>query len=295
MTSADLPTLVILAGGLGTRFGGGKQVAELPKIGKTIMELSIEDAFNAGVRHVVLVINDQVRAIIEEVILPRLPNGLRVDLVEQSVQMIPQRFKNLAEKRVKPWGTGHALLCAKPYVDNNAIVITADDYYGASTYTQLVSHFCNADQSTSEMAIVAYPLSQTMSDRGGVNRGICDVSESYLTQVHEYLNIRQLGDEYLGVFNNRDTLIPVGSLVSMTCWGITQTLFKKLEVQFEHFLESHDSDVKKEYYLPDCIQHMINSDQTAVRVYTAKDRWFGVTYKEELDSVAGKIYELRHG
>ncbi|MCF6441436.1 NTP transferase domain-containing protein [Pseudoalteromonas luteoviolacea] len=295
MTSAELPTLVVLAGGLGTRFGGGKQIAELPKIGRTIMELSIEDAYSAGVRHAVLVINETVRPAIERVIMPRLPKSMKVDLVEQSIDMVPSRFSNMANKRTKPWGTGHALLCAKPFIDGSAIVITADDYYGASAYTQLFTHFCNIDQNTSEMAIVAYPISQTMSELGGVNRGICALSENYLTQVHEYLNIRQADEGYIGVYDNLETPIHENSLVSMTCWGVTQSLFDKLESQFELFLESHDSDVKKEYYLPDCIQHMINLNQTNVRVYIAKDRWFGVTYKEELDSVAGKIYELRHG
>ncbi|KKE81531.1 hypothetical protein N481_21675 [Pseudoalteromonas luteoviolacea S4047-1] len=259
------------------------------------MELSIEDAYKAGIRHVVLVINETVRPAIENVILPRLPKQLKVDLVEQSIEMVPPRFKGMAIERTKPWGTGHALLCARPFIAGNAIVITADDYYGASAYTQLFSHFCNIDQNTSEMAIVAYPLSQTMSELGGVNRGICALSENYLTQVHEYLNIRQADEGYIGVYDNLETPIKENSLVSMTCWGVTQSLFDKLESQFKLFLESHDSDVKKEYYLPDCIQHMINLNQTAVRVYTAKDRWFGVTYKEELDSVAGKIYELRHG
>ncbi|KZN51874.1 sugar phosphate nucleotidyltransferase [Pseudoalteromonas luteoviolacea] len=295
MTSAELPTLVVLAGGLGTRFGGGKQVAELPKIGRTIMELSIEDAYAAGVRHAVLVINETVRPVIERVIIPRLPKSMKVDLVEQSIDMVPSRFKNIADKRTKPWGTGHALLCAKPFIDGNAIVITADDYYGAGAFVQLCAHFCNTDQNTSEMAIVAYPLTQTMSELGGVNRGICALSENYLTQVHEYLNIRQVDEGYVGVFNNVERLIEEDSLVSMTCWGVTQSVFDKLEPQFDQFLESHDSDVKKEYYLPDCIQHMINLGRATVRVYTTKDEWFGVTYKEELDSVAGKIYELRHG
>ncbi|KZN66156.1 hypothetical protein N473_11345 [Pseudoalteromonas luteoviolacea CPMOR-1] len=295
MTSADIPTLVVLAGGLGTRFGGGKQIAELPKLGKTIMELSIEDAYKAGIRHVVLVINEAVRPAIENVILPRLPKPLKVDLAVQSVSLVPSRFKGIANKRIKPWGTGHALLCARSFVAGNAVVITADDYYGARAYTQLFAHFCNIDQNTSEMAIVAYPLSQTMSELGGVNRGICALSDNYLTQVHEYLNIRQSDEGYIGIFDNQETPIKENSLASMTCWGVTQSLFDKLEAQFELFLESHDSDVKKEYYLPDCIQHMINLNQATVRVYVAKDRWFGVTYKEELDSVAGKIYELRHG
>ncbi|TQF66582.1 NTP transferase domain-containing protein [Pseudoalteromonas luteoviolacea] len=295
MTNAILPTLVVLAGGLGTRFGGGKQIAELPKIGKTIMELSIIDAHNAGIRHVVLVVNKNVRPIIESRILPRLPANLNVELVNQSVDEVPSRFASLAAQRQKPWGTGHALLCAKPYVPNNAVVITADDYYGPHAYVQLVEHFCKEDHDTSKMAIVAYPLRLTMSDVGGVNRGICTVSNHNLSSVQEYTDIKCAENGFIGVHGTQLKQIDESVLVSMTCWGITKPLFTHLEQQFERFLECHDSDVKKEYYLPDCIQHMINLEQAIVRVYPARDRWFGVTYKEEIDSVAGKIHELRHG
>ncbi|MCF2856930.1 NTP transferase domain-containing protein [Pseudoalteromonas sp. SMS1] len=295
MTNAILPTLVILAGGLGTRFGGGKQIAELPKIGKTIMELSIIDAYRAGIKHVVLVVNDNVRPVIESRILPRLPSDLKVDLANQSVDDVPSRFASLAAQRQKPWGTGHALLCAKPFVSGNAVVITADDYYGPHAYVQLVEHFCNKDHDTSKMAIVAYPLKQTMSEVGGVNRGICEVFQNHLSSVKEFTDIKHAEHGFVGIHGTQSKRIDEGVLVSMTCWGITQALFTHLEKQFECFLECHDSDVKKEYYLPDCIQHMINLEQANVRVYPARDRWFGVTYKEEIDSVAGKIHELRHG
>ncbi|MBQ4814433.1 hypothetical protein A7985_24820 [Pseudoalteromonas luteoviolacea] len=295
MTYAALPSLVVLAGGLGTRFGGGKQIAELPKLGRTIMELSIIDAYNAGVRHIVLVINETVRDVVESRVLPRLPTGLRIDLVEQSVGLVPSRFASIVANREKPWGTGHALLCAKPFVSGNAIVITADDYYGPNAYVQLVEHFCSANHDTSKMAIVAYPLSQTMSEVGGVNRGVCKLHNNHLVSVQEYTDIKHAEFGFTGVHDKQLKSIHESALASMTCWGITQTLFTHLESQFERFLESHDSDVKKEYYLPDCIQHMINLEQTTVRVYSSRDRWFGVTYKEEIDSVAGKIHELRHG
>ncbi|KZX01054.1 hypothetical protein JL49_07325 [Pseudoalteromonas luteoviolacea] len=295
MTDAVLPSLVVLAGGLGTRFGGGKQIAELPKIGKTIMELSIIDAYNAGVRHVVLVINTSVREVVESRVLPRLPPDLQIDLAEQSIEAIPNRFATFVANRKKPWGTGHALLCAKPFVSGNAIVITADDYYGPHAYLQLVEHFCSADHDTSNMAIVAYPLSQTMSEVGGVNRGVCRLDNNTLVSVQEYTDIKHAESGFTGINDKQLKSINESALASMTCWGITPPLFAHLEYQFEHFLESHDSDVKKEYYLPDCIQHMINLEQTIVRVYRSRDRWFGVTYKEEIDSVAGKIHELRHG
>ncbi|MCG7534463.1 NTP transferase domain-containing protein [Pseudoalteromonas sp. OOF1S-7] len=288
------PTLVILAAGLGTRFGGNKQIAQLPDFNCTIMELSIQDAYAAGVRHLVLVINRQVRPLIEQQTLPRLPTALQVDLVEQAVDNLPSRFASKALSREKPWGTGHALLCAKPYIPGAAIVITADDYYGPGAYVQLVRHFADAGQN--DMAIVGYPLAQTLSQQGGVNRGICQTQDDYLLEVVEYLDIQQDSTALSGVAPDGKRVNLSGTaLASMTCWGVTQTLLKQLEIEFSQFLESYDSDVKSEYYLPDCIQSCIQQALFQIRVYSACDRWFGITYKEELKSVSGLLYELRHG
>ncbi|ALU43003.1 NTP transferase domain-containing protein [Pseudoalteromonas rubra] len=294
MYQGKSPTLVILAAGLGTRFGGNKQIAILPDFNCTIMELSIQDAFAAGVRHVVLVINRQVRPLIEQQILPRLPNGLQVDLVEQAVDNVPSRFASKALLREKPWGTGHALLCAKPVIPGDAIVITADDYYGPGAYTQLVGHF--AASTHQDMAIVGYQLGHTLSQQGGVNRGICQTHKGQLLEVVEYLDIQQNNDVLSGVApDGKRAALAQTVLASMTCWGITQTLLTQLEIGFSSFLENYDSDVKSEYYLPDCIQSCIQQGLLQVRVHSASDRWFGITYKEELKSVSGLLYELRHG
>ncbi|TMP37507.1 NTP transferase domain-containing protein [Pseudoalteromonas rubra] len=288
------PSLVILAAGLGTRFGGNKQIAQLPDFNCTIMELSIQDAYAAGVRHVVLVINHLVRPLIEKQILPRLSDELQVELVEQAIMDVPSRFNTKAQLRQKPWGTGHALLCAKPYIPGAAIVITADDYYGPGAFRQLVCHFAEPEQS--DMAIVGYPLAQTLSQQGGVNRGICQTQKDCLAEVVEYLDIQQIDGGLSG--NSPEgsrVILPGNALASMTCWGVTQTLLSQLEVEFHRFLENYDSDVKSEYYLPDCIQSCIQQGLLRVRVHRACDRWFGITYKEELKRVSGLLYELRHG
>ncbi|MCF2908397.1 NTP transferase domain-containing protein [Pseudoalteromonas sp. DL2-H2.2] len=294
MYTGKEPTLVILAAGLGKRFGGNKQIAVLPDFNCTIMELSIQDAYAVGVRHLVLVINRQVRPLIEQQILPRLPADLQVELVEQAVDNLPSRFASKALSREKPWGTGHALLCAKPFIPGDAIVITADDYYGPDAYKQLVNHFAAADQG--DMAIVGYPLAQTLSSQGGVNRGICQTHKDSLLEVIEYLDIHRNGDTLSGFApDGKRVALPETALASMTCWGITQTLLTQLEYGFSEFLENYDSDVKSEYYLPDCIQSCIQQGLIRVRVHSASERWFGITYKEELKSVSGLLYELRHG
>ncbi|TMN93913.1 hypothetical protein CWB72_00075 [Pseudoalteromonas phenolica] len=287
-------TLVVLAGGLGSRFGGNKQITPLPKLERTIMELSIEDAFNAGIKQAVLIINKAVRAELEQVILPRLPNAMKVILVEQSIDMLPSEFKHLAEHRTKPWGTGHALLCAKPYVAGPAVIITADDYYGPNAYKQMVEHFSQS-QDASSMAMVAFPIEKTLSEQGGVNRGICEVEQQSLKRVTETLNIHQTEYGLVGEIEGKLQSLDSHSLASMTFWGITPILMAKLENDFKKFLEAYDSDVKKEYYLPNCIQTCIENDLVSVSVYSAVDFWFGVTFKKELESVAGKIYEHRQG
>ncbi|MFY8300770.1 nucleotidyltransferase family protein [Pseudoalteromonas sp. SS15] len=287
-------TLVVLAGGLGSRFGGNKQITPLPKLERTIMELSIEDAFNAGIKQAVLIINKSVRAELEQTILPRLPKTMHITLIEQSIDMLPSEFKHLAEHRTKPWGTGHALLCAKPYVNGPAVVITADDYYGPNAYKQMVEHFSQSKDASS-MAMVAFPIEKTLSEQGGVNRGICEVEQQSLKKVTETLNIHQTEYGLVGEIEGQLQSLDSHSLASMTFWGITPILMAKLENDFKKFLEAYDSDVKKEYYLPNCIQTCIESEHVSVRVYSAVDFWFGVTFKEELTSVAGKIYEHRQG
>ena len=287
-------TLVVLAGGLGTRFGGNKQITPLPLIERTIMELSIEDAFEAGVMRAVLIVNEAVREEIEHTILPRLPKMMEIILVEQHVNLLPSHFMHLAKSRVKPWGTGHALLCAKPFLTGPFIIITADDYYGPGAYKQIVSHFLSA-QVQSNLAMVAYPIEKTLSEQGGVNRGICEVKDSKLKSVTEVLNIHQSPTGLVGSVSGQENYIDRHSLTSMTFWGASQTLLAELEKGFEKFLRDYDSDVKMEYYLPDCIQSCIKKELVSVSVYIANEHWFGMTYQEELKKVARNIYEHRQG
>ncbi|BDF95549.1 NTP transferase domain-containing protein [Pseudoalteromonas sp. KAN5] len=285
-------SLVVLAGGLGSRFGGNKQIAEIAGLGCTIMELSIADAVTAGVTQVVLVINQAVRNEIEQVILPRLPAGVDVVLVEQRIDLVPEQYQNLVQQREKPWGTGHALLCAKEFIHNPAIVITADDYYGASSFTLLAEHFKNSNS----WAMVGYPIIDTLSAQGGVNRGVCQVENNQLRDVVEYLNIQIEQGHIMGDNpHGQREKIALDALGSMSFWGITPALFDALEIGFTEFLQKYDNGVKIEYYLPDQIQHVITSNQQKVTIYTAQESWYGVTYKSELQDVTGKLYELRHG
>jgi choline kinase len=289
------PLLVVLAGGLGSRFGGNKQVAEIPGLGCSIMELSIEDAQKAGLTEVVLVINSAIKSIVESRIIPRLSQALTIHLVEQDILDVPVKYIDKAKFRVKPWGTGHALLAARNYINRPAIVITADDYYGPNAYIQLVTHFLKTASDENSMAMVGYPIGRTLSEQGGVNRGLCQLAGDSLVSVKEYLNIQTDNGQLFGECSGEIQYVNETKLASMTFWGVTPKLIAFLNRDFARFLDDDDNVVKKEYYLPDCIQTCISANEIHVTAYSATDDWYGITFKEELDSVAGKLNELRHG
>jgi UTP-glucose-1-phosphate uridylyltransferase len=289
---------VILAAGLGTRFGGAKQLAKIIGLDRTIMELSISDAVEAGITHLVLVVNQNIKTEIETDILPRLPKSLNVKLAIQDSKNIPQHFKHFSFTRKKPWGTGHALLAAKPFVYGKAIVITADDYYGKSAYKLLTQELLREKpNNTSQWSLVGYPILDTLSEHGGVNRGICQLDEqSNLKQVVEFLEITYHESKLSGL-NNRQVRqsIAIDSLASMTIWGFDDTLFDYLEQGFVEFLSKYDSAVEKEYYLPDQIQKAIDTEQKKVTVLRANESWLGMTYRSELNDITKKLNQIFKG
>jgi dTDP-glucose pyrophosphorylase len=276
-------SLVILAGGLGSRFGGNKQLALLPGLNKTILELSIQDAFEAGIKHIVLVINQAIKYDVEQYILPRLDPELIVDLAIQSIDDVPDNYKKKALKRKKPWGTGHALLAAKPYVKSHFIVITADDYYGKSAFNTLLLDW-RKDQT---WRLLGYPLKSTLTEQGGVNRGICQLQGNKLKSITEVLNIdttfkgQTLTGEAIYLSGNEYT--------SMTIWTLDYGIFSQLERSFISFLDKNDSAIIGELFLPDQIQYLIDHNDQVVNLFAAKDCWLGVTYNNDLSKVAKQL------
>lgn len=276
-------SLVILAGGLGRRFGGNKQLAVIPGINKTLLELSILDAVKAGVKHVVLVINKAIYDIVKTQLLPNLPPVVKVDLAIQSIDAFPQEYAHHIEKRIKPWGTGHAVLVAKPYVKNHFIVITADDYYGENAFVDLLANW----QDDNSWRMLAYPLASTLTNKGGVNRGICQVEKNKLVSVVEVFDINNhfVGQNEMG----QSVHLNKASLASMTIWALTSTLFSQLTDGFSKFLSCDDSVINSEFFLPNQIQHLITAHQQVVEVIPAKDKWLGVTYHDDLADVAALL------
>ncbi|MDE3273492.1 NTP transferase domain-containing protein [Pseudoalteromonas sp. G4] len=263
-------SLVILAGGLGRRFGGNKQLAEVPGIGKTLLELSIQDAFDAGIRHLVLVVNAAIKETVEAQILPRLNPNLSVDLAVQSISDVPLHYQQKSSVREKPWGTGHALLAARSFVKPHFVVITADDYYGKS-------------------GVLGYPLVSTLTSLGGVNRGICELNGTLLNKITEVLNI----DADLNGETPSGDKVSLSSeaYASMTIWALSFKIFTQLEDGFIDFLKQDDSAINGEFFLPDQIQYLIAEHGQIVELLPAKDLWLGVTYSDDLHHVAAQLSE----
>ena len=290
MTQQSL-TFVVLAGGMSSRFGGDKQIVEIDRIGRTIMELSILEARRAGATKLVLIVNDRVRPVIEDVIVPRLPAGLEVVLADQSMDQVPDDFQHRVSERKKIWGTGHALLAAADHVTGRMIVANADDFYGKSAYGQLAELL----RDSNDWAMIGYPIAGTLSDEGGVNRGICDVEGEWLVNVSEIYGIARdetgiHGND--GDGNRRD--IADDALASMAFWGFNDSIFDRLRAGFAAFLETA-TEGTEEYVLTDEIEAALGEGFSKVRIGSAKDEWLGVTFKDDLAAVTEKLQAVYAG
>ncbi len=281
MSSAAVPCLVVLAAGMGSRFGGDKQLAILGNTGRTLLHFSAMDAYQAGVRKLVLVIRPELIEPLKQQVLNHLPADLQVMLVTQNPADLPPG--TVAITRQKPWGTAHALWCARSAVANdNMIVINADDYYGAQAMQLLVQHFSAAKP---DWAMVAFPLSRTLSAHGGVNRGLCVVADSYLTSVEEYCQIKQQYTSSLLGVNSKGQQVQLQpeSPVSMNIWGFTAAVMGQLEQALTAFLQATPDD-KTECYLPAVVDNALKQAQR-LKVYMSDEAWFGVTYPADLPEI----------
>ncbi len=283
-------SLVILAGGLGSRFGGDKQLATVGDTGRTLLHFSVLDAYAAGIRHLVLLIRDNLQDAVKTQILAHLPADLRVDLCFQRLSDIPAGATLPASERQKPWGTTHALWCARHALPQPFIVINADDYYGAEAMQLLVSHF---RQATTDWAMVAYPLAATLSEHGGVNRGICrlqpasaDASALWLQQVSECSAIVRTPDGQLQgrLAESTPCTLSDDLLVSMNIWGFTPAIFDRLTDQLQTFFASAPQP-GAEAYLPAAVDEALAAGQQ-LRIYVSAEQWAGVTYPADLPRLA---------
>lgn len=285
------PTLFILAAGMGSRFGGLKQVTPIGPSGETIIDYSIYDAIRAGFGKVVFVIRNNFAEAFREKFDQLLKGRIEVDYVFQELEYIPEGF-SVPEGREKPWGTGHAILMGKDAIKEPFAAINADDFYGFNAF-RAMADFLISSENSSEYAMVGYRLDKTLSDFGSVSRGICEVDQNYLLQkITERTSIRKTGNKIIMDVGGSTEELTGKELVSMNIWGFKPSLFDKLESEFINFLETQGKELKSEIYIPSVVFDLINQKKASVKVLTADSPWFGVTYKEDHPLVVEKINKL---
>jgi len=281
-----MSSIVILAAGLGSRFGGDKQLIEFGKRKLTLMEYNLSHAVHAGFGRVIFVIRPELTEVLRQQVLPRLPDGLQYEIVLQTLNNVPAGCSVPAE-RSKPLGTGHALWCCHTLLSENFAVINADDYYGAQAFELLLTQAKNTQNSHS---MVAYQLKNTLSKFGSVNRGLCQLSkENNLEYIEECENIIEQDDIIrgdLGV-NGKRVKLNKDALISMNCWLFNTDIFPRLTEEIRYLLQ--DKKVTTECYLPNVVMKQIVQQQKKVIVLKTTEHWFGLTYQQDCQSVNEKI------
>ena len=269
-------TLVVMAAGMGSRFGGCKQISPVGPNGEILLDFSVYDAIAAGFTKVVFIIREENEADFRAVIGDRLSKKIEVEYVYQDTSILP-------EGRKKPFGTGHAVLCCMGKVNEPFAVINADDYYGKSAFQQIYNHL--KDAKGTDFAMVAFDLKNTLTDNGTVSRGICELDGDMLKSVTEITKIKDM--KYTDDGENW-TVLPEDTLASMNFWGFTTELFPALKADFDNFLNTADLQ-KDEFYLPFAADKMLKEGTATVKVLQSHDKWYGMTYREDSDSVKAAL------
>lgn len=287
-------TLVIMAAGIGSRFGGGiKQLEPVGPNGEIIMDYSIYDALEAGFNKVVFVIRKDLENDFKEVIGNRIEKVTEVAYAYQELNHIPEQFKDKLEGRKKPWGTGQAILCCKDVVKEPFLVINADDYYGKEAYREAFQELVKEHEGT-DISMVGFILKNTLSENGTVTRGVCKIDENHMLQeIEETYGIEGCGDYAVAKKEGEEIRLDLNSAVSMNMWGLQPEFFEILESGFAEFLGGiKKEDVKAEYLLPRIIGQLLKEEKAQVKVLESNDQWFGVTYKEDKGAVVEAIKGL---
>jgi len=285
------PTLLILAAGMGSRYGGLKQIEPVGPYGETILEYSVFDAIRAGFGKVVFVIRESFAEDFKARFESKLAGKIKIEYVYQEIGKLPEGFK-LPEGREKPWGTGHAVLMAKNVIKEPFAAINADDFYGAEAY-QVVADYLKQLVTPDKYAMVGYRLNNTLSEFGTVSRGICVTdSSNHLTKITETHKIRREGSLILCESEKQEVELTGKETVSMNFWGFHPSIFINIENQFIDFLKENINQARSEFYIPFVVFEMIQKSQISVEVLTADSPWFGVTYQQDKPYVIEQIQKL---
>ncbi len=287
------PTLLILAAGLGSRYGGIKQMDKIGPSGESIIDYSIYDAIRAGFKKIVFVLNRNIISDFKEVYEPKLKGKIENIYVLQETEKLPTGF-TCPKNRVKPWGTAHAILAAKDEINEAFAVINADDFYGANAYKTVVEYFNKISLESTDYCMIGYQLRNTITEHGSVSRGVCMVdAENYLIRVDERTNIQKRNNE-VRYYEDEGKWIKLdkNTIVSMNVWGFTPGFFDFLEKGFIKFLTESVNVDKSEYFIPLEVTNLINSKRVRVKVLESDEKWFGVTFKEDKEFVIESINSL---
>lgn len=292
------PVLVIMAAGMGSRYGGLKQIDSIDAYGNKIIDYSIFDAVQAGFEKVVFIIKKAIEKEFRENIGDRIASHVKVEYVYQELDRLPAGYQ-VPEGRVKPWGTGHAILCCQDVIDGPFAVINADDYYGKSAFVSIYNQLSEiSDGEKYQYTMVGYRLYNTLTENGHVARGVCTISEDgKLVDIHERTRIEKQGNKAKFTEDDGKTWTELGedTVVSMNMWGFTKSIIKELDQRFAVFLnkELPGNPLKCEYFLPFVVDELLKEYKAEVTVLKSVDRWYGVTYKEDKETVVNAIMELK--
>ena len=289
------PTLVIMAAGMGSRFGGPKQITPVDPQGHIIIDFSLFDAWRAGFRKVVFIIKREMEADFREVIGDRMEQYFEVTYVYQDGERLPEGY-SVPEGRTKPWGTGHAVACCKGAIDGPFAVINADDFYGPTAFSTIYDYLV-ANEDESAYAMVGYRLRNTVTEHGSVARGVCEVENGKLTNITERTKIYKRGDDAAFTEDDGQTFtdLPGSTIVSMNLWGFSAGLIDQLWARFPAFLDKNlpVNPLKCEYFLPFVVDEQIRDGSASVSVLPCEETWYGVTYREDLESVQNAIADMK--
>ena len=292
------PVLVIMAAGMGSRFGGLKQIEPVSDKGEIILDFSLYDAVMAGFKKVIFVIKKENEDAFRELIDSRAGKYIDVEYAFQAIDDLPEGYL-VPEGREKPWGTGHAVLAARDLVDAPFAVINADDYYGTGAFQTMYSFLENAeDNDKYQFCMVGFQIENTLTENGYVSRGVCQLSdEGYLTDITERTKIQWQDDKIVFTEDDGTTWqeLPRGTSVSMNFWGFTSSMMKELKERFPAFLDKAvvENPMKGEYFLPGVVDQLIQEGKAEVKVLNSMDRWYGVTYKEDKESVVDALQSMK--
>ena len=284
-------TLVILAAGMGSRFGGPKQTQPVGPNGEFIIDYSIYDAINAGFDKVVFIIKEENKQVFEETIGKRINENIEVSYVFQKNDNVPSKYRHDIDKRTKPLGTAHAILCCKDVVKDNFAIINADDYYGPESFN-ILADYLNINNNPDEYSMVGYKAINTLTENGAVKRGICQIKNGKLARLDESKIESDNGIlKATSIINSEEVSVNKDSIVSMNMFGFTPKLFKYLEEGFITFLENSDLS-KDEYLIPEVVNNLVEKGLVNVKVLKTNEVWHGITYKEDLEKLKNAIWTM---